>query len=176
MKKINTFLFATIVMLVTGCNNVPIKDMQFDAQADPKTSFSAYKSYAWLGTAAIVNDSFGQWEPPEFDADKEIKFLIDRELRKRGMSEDSVAPDVLISFAAGVDMDALGLKKAPDTQMKILDNVPQGGLVLALVDSDSGFIVWLGSVIAEVQQNVDAKSVKARLDYAVTQLLKKLPK
>jgi len=176
MKKINTFLFATIVMLVTGCNSVPIKDMQFDAQADPKTSFSAYKSYAWLGTAAIVNDSFGQWEPPEFDADKEIKFLIDRELRKRGMSEDSVAPDVLISFAAGVDMDALGLKKAPDTQMKILDNVPQGGLVLALVDSDSGFIVWLGSVIAEVQQNVDAKSVKARLDYAVTQLLKKLPK
>ncbi|MFW2372042.1 MAG: DUF4136 domain-containing protein [Gammaproteobacteria bacterium] len=176
MNKIHIFLFASIVMFVSGCNSVPIKDMQFDAQADPKAKFSAYKSYAWLGTAAIINDSYGQWEPPEFDADNEIKFLIDRELRKRGMSEDSVAPDLFISFAAGVDMDALGLKKEPDTQMKILDNVPQGGLVLAILDSDTGFVIWIGSVIGEVQPNMDAKSAKARLDYAVTQLLKKMPK
>lgn len=176
MNKIHIFLFTTIAMFLSGCNSVPVKDMQFDVEVDPKANFSVYKSYSWLGTATIVNDSFGQWEPPEFDADNEIMYLVDRELRKHGMSEDSVAPDLYITFGAGIDMDALGLKKQPGTQIKLLDNIPQGGLVLAMVDSNTGFIIWLGSVIAEVQQNADAKMVKARLDYAVTQLLKKLPK
>jgi len=175
MNKSYVLLFAMIAMFLSGCSNVPTKDIAIEAQADPKASFSGYKSYAWLATAAIVNDAYGQWEPPSFDADSEITHLIDRELRKRGMSEDSVNPDVFVVFAAGIDMDALNLKVSPETNMKTLENVPQGGLVIALVDSDSGFIIWLGVATGEVQQSPDAQTVKARLDYAVTKLLKKLP-
>ncbi|MFW2372047.1 MAG: DUF4136 domain-containing protein [Gammaproteobacteria bacterium] len=176
MNKSYVFLFAMMFMLLSGCSNVPTKDIQIDAQADPKANFSGYKSYAWLATAAIVNDSYGQWEPPSFDADSEIMHLIDRELRKRGMSEDSVNPDVFVAFAAGIDMDALNLKVSPETQMETLENVPQGGLVVALIDSDSGFIIWLGVVTAEVMQSPNAQTAKSRLDYAVSKLLKKLPK
>ena len=93
MKKATLFFFAGVLTLIAGCMTVPTKDIKVDAQADPKANFSGYKSYAWLGSAAIVNDAFGQWEPPNFDADAEIKYLIDRELRKRGMSEDSANPD-----------------------------------------------------------------------------------
>lgn len=169
-------LVAFVMVMLTGCTSVMTKDIEFDVQADPKISFTGYKTYAWLGAAAIVNDPYGQWEPPAFDSDAEIKFLIDRELRKRGMSENSTSPDMFVVFAAGIDMDALGLKADPQTKMEKLANVPQGGLLIALVDSESGFVIWVGVATAEIQQNPDTQTVKARLDYVVTQLLKELPK
>jgi hypothetical protein len=164
------------VMLFAGCASVPTKDIAVAAQADPKANFSGYKTYTWLGAAAILNDAHGQWEPPAFDADAEIKYLIDRELRERGMLESSAAPDVIVAFAAGINMDALELKMDPNTKMEALAQVPRGGLVIALVDGQSGFVIWRGVAIADVQKQPDTKTVKARLDYAVTQLLRKLPK
>jgi hypothetical protein len=175
MKNNYIFLFAVIVIFLSGCATVPTRDILIDAEADPKANFSGYRSYAWLGSAAIVNDPHGQWEPADFDADSEITYLINRELRKRGMSESSADPDMLVAFAAGIDMDALGLKEDPDTKMDMLANVPQGGLVVVLVDNDSGFVIWVGLATAEVQQKPHAPTAKARLDYAVTQLLKKMP-
>ena len=47
---------------------------------------------------------------------------------------------------------------------------------MAFVDSASGFVIWLGAATAEIQESPDTQTVKARLDYAVTQLLRKLPK
>jgi len=164
------------LMLLAGCASVPTKDIQIEAQSDHKSNFSGYKTYAWLGAAAIVNDPQGQWDPPQFDADAEIKFLIDRELRKRGMSESTTGPDLVIAFAAGINMEALGLKVDPKTQMDILENVPRGGLVVMLVDSRSGFIIWVGVATAELQESPDAQTVKARLNYAVTEMFKKFPK
>ena len=176
MKRNYVLLCVMVFMLVSGCASVPTRDIQVDAQADPKANFSGYKTYAWLGSAAIVNDPHGQWEPPGFDADAEIKYLIDRELRGRGMSENSADPDLIVVFAAGVDMDAFEWKVDPETNIDLLENVPRGGLLVFLLDSDSGFVVWVGVATAEIQESPDTLTVKARLDYAVTQLLKKLPK
>jgi hypothetical protein len=175
MNKVTILIIAGLV-LFSGCSSIPTKDIVAAAQADPKANFSGYKTYTWLGAAAIVNDTYGQWEPPAFDADAEIKYLIDRELRKRGMLESSAAPDVIVAFAAGINMDALELKVDPNTKMEALAQVPRGGLVIALVDGESGFVIWRGVAIADVQKQPDTKTVKARLDYAVTQLLRKLPK
>ena len=164
------------VMLLAGCASVPTKDIAVDVEIDPKANFSGYKTYAWLGSAAILNDAYGQWEPPAFDADAEVKYLIDRELRKRGMMQNSADPDVIIAFAAGIDMDALELQMDPQSKMENLANVPRGGLVIAMVDSDSEFVIWLGVATADIQEQPDAKTVKARLEYAVTQLLQLFPK
>ncbi|MFZ5570276.1 MAG: DUF4136 domain-containing protein [Thermodesulfobacteriota bacterium] len=164
------------VLLLSACASFPTRDIQVEAQADPKANFSGYKTYAWLGTAAIVNDPHGQWEPPAFDADAEIKYLIDRELRARNMSESTTNPDLIVAFAAGVDMEALGLKTDPETKMTQVTNVPQGSLVIALVDSETGFAIWLGVASAEVQDNPDEKTVKARLNYAVTRLFQEMPR
>ena len=164
------------VTLLVGCSSVPTKDIAVDAQADPKANFGGYKTYAWLGSAAILNDPYGQWEPPAFDADAEVKYLIDRELHKRGMSQNSITPDVIVAFAAGIDMDALELKVDPKGNIKTLANVPRGGLVIALVDSDTRFVIWTGVATADVQKRPDAKTVKARLEYAVTRLLRMVPK
>jgi hypothetical protein len=163
-------------MLIAGCSSVSTKDIQFDAEADPKANFSGYKTYAWLGSAAILNDAYGQWEPPAFDADAEVKHLINRELRKRGMSEKSMNADVIVAFAAGIDLDALELKMDPKGNVGTLANVPRGGLVIVLVDAQTGFVIWMGVANANVQKQPDAKTAKARLDYAVTRLLRLVPK
>ncbi|MBV1916174.1 MAG: DUF4136 domain-containing protein [Pseudomonadales bacterium] len=176
MQKKLTLLFFSFALLITGCATVQKSDIQIDAEASPKTNFSGYKTYTWLGSAAILNDPVGKWEPLSFDADTEIKFLLDRELRARGMSENSTAPDLIVGFAAGIDMGALALKKDPEADVEILKNVPQGGLVVLLVDSQSGFLIWAGIASAEIQEDIDAAGTKQRLDYAVTQMIKKLPK
>jgi hypothetical protein len=172
----NYVLSLLTIMLVAGCASAPTEDIALDAQADPKANFSGYQTYAWLGAATILNDPYGQWEPPAFDADAEVRYLIDRELRKRGMSESSVDPDLVVAFAAGIDMDVLGLKTDPQSEMMTWENVPRGGLVIVLVDSESGFVIWMGVATANVQRQPDTKTAKARLDYAVTRLLRMVPK
>jgi hypothetical protein len=174
--KAKLVLCLLTLMLLAGCNSVPTKDMSFDTQADPKASFSGYKTYSWLGSAAILNDMHGQWEPPNFDADAEVKYLIDRELRKRGMSENSYSPDLIVAFAAGIDMDVLELKLDPDGHIQSLTNVPRGGLAIGLVDAQTGFVIWMGVAGADVQKQPDTKTAKARLDYAVTRLFRELPR
>jgi uncharacterized protein YceK len=169
-------LLLICIVLLSGCAPVQTKDIRVDAQADPKANFSGYKTYAWLAAAAILNDPDGQWKTPSFNATAEIKNLIDRELQKRGLSESDSNPDLVVAFAAGVDMEALKLKMDPAAKIRNLENVPMGGLAVVLVDSKSGFVNWAGVATAEVRKKPDTRMAKERLDYAVTEMFKKLPK
>lgn len=175
MKRNSYIFIIAFAALLAACAGVPVKDIQVASEAAPKVNFKGYKSYAWLVSAAILHDAEGRWEPPAFDADAEVKFLIDRELRGRGMSETAADPDLVVAFALGVDMDALGLKKDAASSLEILSNVPKTSLVIALIDGHSGQIIWVGVARAEVQEKPDAGTAKARLDYAVTQLLGDIP-
>jgi hypothetical protein len=173
MNKL-TILITTVLMLVSGCSSVPVRDIQVQAQVDSKVNMAGYETYTWLGSAAILNDSYGQWEPLGFDADSEIKYLIDRELRKRGMSERTRNADVIVAFAAGVDMDALDINIAPEGEIDI-ENVPRGGLVVILMDSQTQQAIWMGVATGEIQDRPEKETAKARLDYAVTRILRLLP-
>ena len=163
------------MLLATGCVNSATKDIMVDTDADPKVDFKAYTTYAWLGSAAILNDPEGNWEPPEFDADAEIKFLIDRELRKHGMSESSVDPDLIVAFGAGIDMTTMEIKVDPESELETLDNVPMGALTVILIDSNTKRAIWGGIASGEVTQNPDSAVIKQRLDFAVSSMFKKLP-
>ncbi len=175
MSKSPFTLFAAMLLIV-GCASTVTKDIMVDAQADPKVDFKGYATYTWLGSAAIVYDPDGKWEPPQFDADAEIKFLIDRELRKRGMSEDSLNPDMIVAFAAGIDMEIMEINIDPESDLEVLENVPMGALTVILVDANTGLAIWAGVATAEIQQSPDQDTVKKRLDFAVTGMFKELPK
>lgn len=174
--KIRSLLSILAVAILVGCNMVKTSDIAVQTEADPKCSFSGYKTYAWLGSAAILNDPEGQWEPPGFDADMEIKFLIDQQLRARGMLETTDAPDMIVGFAAGIDMVALKLKPDPETDLTLLETRPKGGLLVTLIDSESGFVVWVGAAEGDAAAKPDTDTAKARLAYAVKSLFKQLPK
>jgi hypothetical protein len=166
----------SILLLVTACTTIPTKDIQIEVEAHPDIDFSNYKSYTWLGSAAIINDPAGKWEPPGFDADTEVKFLIDSVLRDRGMSEDSVNPDLIVAFAAGIDMEVLRIELDPESYLTTtFTNVPQGALVVLLIDGTSGLAVWFGLATAEIQKDPAPEVVKKRLEFAINSMFKKLP-
>jgi len=175
MKIRILIILAITLMLFTGCTAFQPKDINTYSEFDSKANFDGYKTYMWLGAAEIVNDPSGAWEPPLFDVDMEVKFLIDRELRKRGLTENSSSPDLVLAFALGVNMDAMEIKVDPETKLEVLENVPQGGMVIIMVDAQTGFAIWAGVAEAEVQEHPTPDTQKARLDYAVTQLIKSIP-
>lgn len=176
MKKVLKTTSLAFIVLLTACTTAPTRDIKVDAEADPKASFSGYKTYAWLAAAQLLHDPEGQWEPRNVDLDSEVQFMINSQLRKRGMSEVSSNPDMFVAYAAGVDMTALGLKENPDTSEKLLENIPKAALVVALVDADSGFVIWLGEAVGEVQEQANEATVRARIDYAINEMFRLLPK
>lgn len=172
MKKFYPVFSALLVLFLVACASPLTQDIKVDAEADPKANLAGYNTYAWLGSAAILNDPKGKWEPPEFDADSEIKFLIDRELRSRGMKEVAVNPDMIVGYAAGIDMEALQLVEDKESKIKMLQNVPSGSLVVVLIDGSTGNAVWAGAAVADIHQDISSEDARKRLDYAVTQMFK----
>jgi len=174
-QLLHLFAFAFIMML-TACSTTPTKDIMVDAEADPKARFSGFKTYAWLASAQILFDPEGQWEPRNVDIDTEVQFMINSELSKRGISEVSSNPDMMVAYAAGVDMTSLGLKENPETKEKLLENIPGAALIVAFIDAETGYVIWLGEAVGEVQQDADAATVRARIEYAVREMFRLLPK
>ncbi len=164
------------MLLVAGCASGVTKDIMVDTDVDPKANLKGYSTYTWLGSAAIVYDPEGKWEPPQFDADAEIKFLIDRELRKHGMTESSTNPDLIVAFAAGIDMSIMDIKIDPESELETLTNVPMGEFTVIPIDAGTGLAIWGGVATAEIQQNPEQDVIKKRLDYAVSSMFKQLPK
>jgi len=177
MNGFRHFGFVIIIALIlSGCTSALTKDIEVKAESDPTVNLGKYKTYAWLGSAQILHDPDGQWEPPEFDADAELKFLIDGQLRNRGMTEVNRNPDLVIAFIAGIDMAVLELKEDPKEDIKMLQKTPKGALVLLFLDGRNGETVWAASAVGNVQrQELSTEDVRKRLDYVVTEMFKKLP-
>ena len=168
------YLIASIVLgtlLLTSCVTLT-QDIEVETHVDPDVDFSAFKSYAWVGSAQIVFDPVGQWEQPTLDTDEEVKFNINRELRGKGLFEVQSDPDLLVAFAAGIDMTYLELKEDPNSKKEVLTNVPKAALVIALIDADSGYTVWLGFAEGDVQEQQTIENIRTRIDYAVTEIFK----
>lgn len=176
MKNLIRLTCIAFILSLNACTTAPTQDIQVDAEADPKASFSGFKTYAWLAAAQIMFDPEGQWEPRNVDIDAEVQSMIFNELRMRGMTEASSNPDMLVAYAAGVDMTTLDLKENPETKQKLLENIPKAALIVALIDADTGYVVWIGEAVGEVQQQADAATVRARIDYAIKEMFRLLPK
>ena len=172
-------LLSAIVMVaftfMTGCASFPKDDIKVETDRDYKVNFSGYKTYAWLGSLAMLNDTYGHWKAPQFDIDAQLKFLIDDALRKRGITQVSDDPDMLVAYAAGVDMDAVQLKTNPKTKMGNLVNVPEAALLVTLIDPQTGYVIWAATSTGEMK-GLDAKTAKKRMEYVVTTMFDDLPK
>ena len=178
MTKCRSILVAVFTaLLFSGCASTALtRDITVDTQAAPGAKINELKSYAWVATAQILNDPQGQWEPQAFDADAEIQFLIDRELRKRGVSQVELGPDMLVAYIAGVDMAALELKQDPKREMEVLQNNPKGALAVIFISPINGKALWAGVATANVQAQRSSEDSRKRLDYAVSEMFRKLPR
>jgi len=170
----NFFSFSGIlpgVLLIISCATLT-QDIIVKTNASPDVDFNSYKSYAWAGSAKIVFDPIGQWEQPTLDTDEEVKFNIDKQMREKGLFEVEENPDLLVAFAAGIDMTFLELKEDPDSNKQVITNVPKAALVIALVDTRTGYTVWLGFAEGEVQKQQSIENIRARIEYAVKEIFR----
>ena len=56
-----------------------------------------------------------------------------------------------------------------------LENVPTGALTLLFVDVNTRQIIWGAQAVGDIQETPDRETSKQRLDYAITQMIAKLP-
>jgi hypothetical protein len=168
-------LLVVLLLLSGGCAVTPVSDIKVESETAPGANVAAYRTYAWLASARIVNDPAGNWEPPQFDSDAEIKWLIDSEMRARGLIEVAAFADAFVAFVAGVDMTQLDLKESPGSKIEMLRNAPRGALVVMLVDGTTGDPVWAATAVGNVDKDRAADEIRARLAYAVKQMFRELP-
>ena len=169
--KIRNLLSASVMLLFLSACATLTEDIQVETETAPGVDLSIYKSFAWVASAQIVNDPYGNWEPTDFDADAEIKFLLLKELRKKGLVETTRNPDLLLVFAAGVDMQNLEFVEDSKTHLSSLEEVPKGALLVIMVDSQTGRAVWAGIAKGDVKSDRTNEEVRKRLAYAVETML-----
>jgi len=172
MKLRTFFLPLFLAVALSGCATVT-KDIQVETETRPGVNLADYKTYAWLASAEIVNDPDGNWEPPGFDADAELRFLINGELRNKGMKEVFTKPDLFVGFAAGINMEVLKIVEDPETKMYNFKDSPKGALVVVLIDPATRRAVWVGSAVGDVECGRSSEEVAQRLAYAVRTMFSK---
>ena len=166
MKLRALILLLFVTATLSGCATMT-QDIRVETETAPGIDLAKYKTYGWLLSAKVVNDPQGNWEPPGFDADSELRFLINQELRNKGLQEVTRQPDLLVAFAAGINMEAFEIKNEPGSDMFKLTNAPKGALVVMLVDRATKRTVWAGSAEGDVKSDRTSEEVGQRLAYAV---------
>ena len=179
MKKpyivIRNIVTISIIMLIFACSNVG-KNITIHAETDPDTDFSKYETYSWFAISEIVRDEFGQWEPPEFEVDEVVMDLISKEMNERGLTAVKEDPDLILGFAAGIDMDNWEMKKDPEKKLVTLQNIPRGALVIVIADVKSGYPVWVSIAVREGEVDSGSDAVQKRIEYAIDKMFDELPK
>jgi uncharacterized protein DUF4136 len=152
---------------------------------DKQTDFTKYKTYSWAEPAMPVT------RPVLFEA---VIARTDVELQSRGLSSVSSGGDLTIMPSGGVDFGIAGEAGTPYsptyggppptlnatmwTGATGISSagiyVPEGTLILTVVDRASNKVVWSGSVKQKLDIQEKNKSLELA-DKAVIKLLKKFP-
>ena len=174
MKKYYLVVLSAFLLLLSGCATVT-NDIQVGAELIPNLKLNNYKSYDWMSSHGILKDPNKTWQSPKINIAGDIKFLIDRELRKRHIYSTSGTPELAVSFFVGIDMENQEIQLDQETKLKLNKKIPKGALVVTLIDVESGQVVWLGEAVANIQENVTDEVVRERLDYTIREMFKLLP-
>ena len=162
--------------LCLSCSSTPTSDIHVRSAVDAKSNIAAYKAYAWDTNAGLLHDRTGMWTPKDIDPQAEVKFLVDKKLRERGMTEVQQSPDLLVLTLIVADVkDVEEIKAKGGEPASKLDLVGKGALVVELVDAETAKTIWLGAAEGDVRYNNSVEVSKERLAYAVDKLFDQLP-
>jgi len=165
-----------VVSLAACAPKAPTSDIKTQVAADETVKFSGYKTYTWFAGVGMVRDKTGKWDDGDLDIAAELKFIIDKTMRERGLNEATENPDLFIGFLIVADVNQL--KEITDRGGKttVIEGVGESALVIELIDVKTERTVWVGAAAGEAQTGRSNDEVKARLNYAVSELFKGLPK
>ena len=168
--KTYRFIPAVVVILFLGACATPTGDIEVTSETAPGVDLASYKSFAWVASAEIINDPYGNWEPQDFDADAEIRFLLLKELRAKGLVESNRNPDLLLVFAAGVNMENFDIVYDPKSEMSTLKDAPKGALLVVMIDPATRHPVWVGAARGDAKGGRSSEEIRKRIAYAIRKM------
>jgi uncharacterized protein DUF4136 len=170
-----------VVLMLAGampaCSSTPTSDIQIHTAIDHKANLAGYKSFAWHTSEAVLHDGTGVWVPRNTDTQSEIEFLVDKELREKGLTVVKEQPDLLVHLMIVADVnDVQEIEKTRGDALSSFDPVGQGALLVELIDAQTGKTVWMGGAEGELRQSRSPEESKQRLSYAVDKIFAQLPR
>lgn len=170
------FVFAALLLFAGCAPKAQTSDIKTQTAADETVKFAGYKTYTWFAGVGMVRDDTGKWNDGGLDVTAELKFLIDKSLRERGLNESTSSPDLFIGFLIVADVNQL--KEITDRGGKVtsIEGVGESALVIEVIDAKTERTIWVGAAAGDAQTGRSQDELKARLNYAVTELFKGLPK
>ena len=82
-----------VTLIAASCSSV-----QVYSDADKSVNFSGYKTYAWMQRPDSIDDLFYRNQL----VDNNIKRFTNMELQARGLTVDTVQPDILVEYHSAV--------------------------------------------------------------------------
>ena len=124
-------LVAAVVVPLVGCAQ-EYEDIKVITQDYTEADAELRATYAWAAVGAVVRDPDREWTPPSFDLAKEIKFLVDKELRAKGINLYEWSPEELAKYRAAVKAGWTEFATTPESK--------------ALLQSHIDFLTELGAM------------------------------
>jgi len=165
---IKTSLVTLILIGITGCG-VSTKDIEVETVKSEKANLKGYKTYEIIKESGVDNAFKQEKTLKGVDVDADIKRLITSELTKRGKREVKNHPDFFVAYVAGADMNAIQIK-LDEKGKTTIENIPEAGMLLMLVDADTGSIIWLSTAAGEFK-GLPLEQQQARLKFTIQKML-----
>jgi hypothetical protein len=164
------------LVFLSACAKVPTSDIKTRAAVDDTVKFSGFETYSWFAGLGLVKDDTGRWDNGELDVSAELKFIIDKSMRERGLNESSAHPDLLVGFLIVADLNQLQEVSERGGKVSSIEGVGKSALIIELIDARTNHTVWLGAAAGDAKTGRSSAELKERLDYAVTALFRDLPR
>lgn len=159
-KLLKGAMVALMIAGLTGCVNT--SDIKTKTVKSVKADLNGYKTYQIVDGSGIVDDTKSD-NIKELNVD--MRQMMNTELAKKGKTKVDENPDFYVAYAAGSDMEAVKIKL--DTNGKVtVESRPEAGILLVLVDAQTGKIIAISAADAEAK-NLPLEDVKKRLNYAI---------
>jgi len=151
-----------MIIGMNGCVNT--SDINVASVQDEKVNLEGYKTYQIIDESGMVT------EPvlTDLDINAELQRVISTELGKKGKIPVKTDPDFYVAYIAGTDMDAIKIKVDSKGQ-ETLENIPAAGMILVLIDANTGMIIWAAGAEAEVK-DIPLEDRKERLNYTIKKM------
>ena len=166
MTKILRFTFIGILVagFTAGC--VKTDDIEVIALKSEKANLDGYKTYQILDESGFDKDT---QRKADIDINTELRQTVNTQLAKKAKVPVTKNPDFYVAYMGAADMDAI--KEKVDKKGKVtIENAPTAGILLALIDANTGEIIYLSSAEGDVK-NLPIEEKRKRLNYAIKEIL-----
>jgi len=153
-----------IAGFTAGC--VKTDDIEVVALKSEKVNLAGYKTYQIMDESGFDKDTKKQ---ADVDINSELRQTVNAELAKKAKVPVTQNPDFFVAYMGAADMDAIK-EKVDDKGKVTIENAPAAGILLALIDANTGEIIYLSSAEGDVK-NLPIEEKRKRLNYAIKEML-----